>query len=107
MKLWVMDCKHYGGVKASNGKYICNSVLNSFKHPVDGLDHAYDASWSLRMAPNFNRLMLRHGGEVVGGETRWTLIAPNWRIAFLNCSLSPQALHLAQKQIRPANLPPN
>jgi hypothetical protein len=49
MKL-CMDCKHYGGVKQANGKYICNNPLNCFQHPVDGLEHAYDASW-LRMAP--------------------------------------------------------
>ena len=49
MKLCI-DCKWYGGVKASNGSYICNSILNNFKHPVDGLAHKYDASW-LRMAP--------------------------------------------------------
>ena len=54
MKL-CMDCKHYGGVKASNGSYICNSILNKFKHPVDGLDHAYDASW-LRMAPELQQI---------------------------------------------------
>ena len=54
MKLCI-DCKHYGGVKASNGKYICKSILNSFKHPVDGLDHAYDASW-LRMAPELQQI---------------------------------------------------
>ena len=54
MKLCI-DCKHYGGVKASNGKYICDNVLNSFKHPVDGLDHAYDAS-SLRLAPELQMI---------------------------------------------------
>ena len=54
MKLCI-DCKHYGGVKASNGKYICDNVLNSFKHPVDGLKHAYDASW-LRMAPELQTI---------------------------------------------------
>ena len=53
MKLCI-DCKHYGGVKASNGKYICNEPRNCFQHPVDGLEHAYDASW-LRMAQSFNR----------------------------------------------------
>ena len=54
MKL-CMDCRHYGGVKASNGKYICKSILNSFTHPVDGLDHAYDAS-SLRLAPELQTI---------------------------------------------------
>ena len=49
MKLCI-DCKHYGGVAAATGKYICNHLLNNFEHPVDGLRHAYDASW-LRMAP--------------------------------------------------------
>jgi hypothetical protein len=49
MKLCI-DCKWYGGVKASNGKYICKEPRNDFTHPVDGLPHAYDASW-LRMAP--------------------------------------------------------
>lgn len=49
MKL-CLDCKHYGGVAMATGKYICNHPLNNFEHPVDGLRHAYDASW-LRMAP--------------------------------------------------------
>ena len=48
MKLCI-DCKHYGGVKASNGKYICNASLNSFASGRRVGD-AYDASW-LRMAP--------------------------------------------------------
>ena len=50
MKL-CMDCKWYGGVAAATGKYICNEPRNKmFIHPVDGLEHTYDASW-LRMAP--------------------------------------------------------
>ena len=49
MKLCI-HCKWYGGVKASNGKYICNHPQNMFIHPVDGLETTYDASW-LRLAP--------------------------------------------------------
>ncbi len=54
MKLCI-DCKHYGGVKASNGAYICNEPRNCFQHPVDGLEHTYDASW-LRMAPELQQI---------------------------------------------------
>jgi hypothetical protein len=50
-----MDCKHYGGVKASNGKYICKNPMNRFTHPVDGMPHVCDASW-LRMAPEFQQI---------------------------------------------------
>jgi hypothetical protein len=50
-----MDCKHYGGVAAATGKYICKNILNNFQHPVDGLDHHYDASW-LRMAPELQQI---------------------------------------------------
>ena len=49
MKL-CMECAWYGGMKASNGRYICNNILNDFPHPVDGMKHKYDASY-LRMAP--------------------------------------------------------
>ena len=69
MKLCI-DCKHYGGVKASNGKYICDNVLNSFKHPVDGLDHAYDASCGLRMAAGTSTDWLRHGRATGGSLSR-------------------------------------
>ena len=37
MKLCV-DCKHYGGVKASNGTYICNEPRNSYPSVVDGFE---------------------------------------------------------------------
>lgn len=49
MKLCI-DCKHYGGVAAATGKYVCKEPRNLFTHPVDGLETTYDASW-LRMAP--------------------------------------------------------
>ena len=53
MKL-CMDCKHYGGVKASNGSYICKNPGNHGIHPVDGLPTVYDATW-LRMAPHLRK----------------------------------------------------
>jgi hypothetical protein len=45
-----IDCKWYGGVKASNGESICKEPRNLFTHPVDGMETAYGARW-LRMAP--------------------------------------------------------
>jgi hypothetical protein len=55
MKL-CMDCKHYGGIQASNGKYICREPRAAgFIHPVDGLPYALDASW-LRMTPEYQYL---------------------------------------------------
>jgi hypothetical protein len=57
-----IDCASYGGVKAANGQYICKDERNHFTHPVDGLPHAYDASW-LRMAPE-----LQHA---CGMEGKW------------------------------------
>ena len=45
------DCKWYGGVLMATGRYVCNEPRNKiFVHPVDGLEHSYDASW-LRMSP--------------------------------------------------------
>ena len=61
MKLCI-DCKHYGGVKASNGKYICTEPRNHGLHPVDGLPTTYDASW-LRMAPEMQ--------SYCGMEAKW------------------------------------
>jgi hypothetical protein len=71
MKLCI-HCRSYGGVKASNGSYICNDPRNRFTHPVDGLEHGYDASW-LRMAPELqgycgldgNWWKEREGGESI------------------------------------------
>ena len=62
MKLCI-DCKWYGGIRASNGGYICKEPRNSFTHPVDGLPTAYDASW-LRMAPELQ-------GQGCGMEAKW------------------------------------
>jgi hypothetical protein len=45
-----IDCASYGGVAAATGKYLCNNERNWFTHPVDGLEHRYDASW-LRLSP--------------------------------------------------------
>jgi len=47
-----IDCASYGGVAAATGRYVCNDPRNLFTHPVDGLEHRYDASW-LRMSPEF------------------------------------------------------
>ena len=62
MKL-CMQCKHYGGVQAATGKYICNEPRAVFIHPVDGLPAKYDASW-LRMAPELQ-------AQGCGMEAKW------------------------------------
>ena len=67
MKLCI-DCKWYGGVKASNGKYVCNHRLNHGLHPVDGLETTYDASW-LRMAPEMQ--------AYCGMDAKWWEEKPN------------------------------
>ena len=58
MKLCI-DCKHYGGVKASNGKYICNEPRNKFVHPVDGLEQKFDC------------FMLRSTEGLCGWDGEW------------------------------------
>ena len=61
MKLCI-DCKYYGGIAPATGKYLCKHSRNNFRHPVDGLEHAYDASW-LRMAPELQ--------SACGMEGKW------------------------------------
>ena len=65
MKL-CMDCKHYGGVAAATGKYICNHPLNDFVHAVDGPEFKMDA----RLAPDGPRIpgQVRLGRKMVGEE---------------------------------------
>ena len=71
MKL-CMDCKHYGGVKASNGKYICKNINTAAS--VDGIVVCRDAvdahgRW------NSNRLVAACGALVGGQIRRLTLNA--------------------------------
>ena len=54
MKLCI-NCKWYGGIRASTGSYICDEPRNQIVHPVDGLIQRIDATW-LRMAPEFQSL---------------------------------------------------
>ena len=61
MKLCI-NCAWYGGVAAATGKYICNEPRNNFVHPVDGLEHKFDASW-LRMAPEFQSSLCGMDGK--------------------------------------------
>ena len=81
MKLCI-DCKHYGGIKASNGKYICDNVLNSFKHPVDGLDQKYDCNLGAG-----RRGALRLGGQVVDGGVKERI----WDLALVSQILAGEA----------------
>ena len=51
MKLCI-DCKHYGGVAAKNGEYICKEPRNVSIHPVDGLPVYRLDAFSLRKIPD-------------------------------------------------------
>ena len=67
MKLCI-DCKHStwrSHWALSNGKYICDNILNSFKHPVDGLGSRLRRQLAADGAGTAND-WLRHGRALVG-----------------------------------------